>query len=136
MGVLKSFRFGPSVGDVVVFQPSKTALSNEALQRVDVAATAIVGSDRRSCTLNPAMMAVDGGSLVVERSFNVGRPMLQVHWSGHRTNNGDKDCGRSADLLILPNDLLDLAGAAGGFGVSHKMTLSAQSFANVPTLLD
>jgi len=141
MTVLKSFTFGPSVGDVIVFQPPATPVSNDGMQRNELSATLINGSgvngsERRTCSLNPATMLNEGGSMLVEQSATTGRAMMQVHWAGHHTTKGADDCGASADLLIARNDLLDLAGAAGGFGFTHKMVISSQIAGNPPALLD
>jgi hypothetical protein len=142
MTVMRSFNFGPAIGDVVVFQPTKGSLSSDGLQRADV--TAIIaepggpkaGVGLRTCVLNPTAMAVEGGSLVVERSVNAGRPMFQVHWAGHHTSPGATDCGSSADLLLPPNDLLDIAGAAGGFGIGHKVVISSATMNSAPAVID
>jgi len=134
MGVMRSFSFGPSVGDVIVFQPSATA--GDGMQRSDISAVVAGRGGSPTCILSPGTMATEGGSLVVERSMSGGHDMMQVHWAGHRTSKGDRDCGTSADLLIAPNDLLDLAGAAGGFGIGHKMMVSSTTFGTVPTMLE
>ncbi len=136
MSVLKSFTFGPSVGDVIVFQPPATPVSNDGMQRNELSATIVDGSDRHTCSLNPATMLNEGGSMLVEQSATTGRALMRVHWAGHHTNKGAGDCGASADLLIARNDLLDLAGAAGGFGFTHKMVISNQVAGNPPALLD
>jgi hypothetical protein len=136
MGVLKSFTFGPSVGDVIVFRPTPNTATNETLAHNDITAIMVNGAERRSCVLSPTTMGAEGGSLLVERSFSSGRPVFQAHWAGHHTSESSTDCGQSADLLIQPNDLLDLAGAAGGFGFTHKLAIVSPASAQAPTLLD
>jgi len=137
MSVLKTFNFGPAVGDMIVFRSQPAAAG---AQRNDVSVTRVARRDGRpgageTCSLDPSTMGRLGGSLVVEKSITAGRAMLQVHWAGHQTSAGAQDCGAVADLLVQPNDLLDLAGSAGGFGPGH-MALSPTTFGTVPTMLD
>jgi hypothetical protein len=138
MGLLRSFNFGPSLGDVVVFQPSHLSVSADGLAGADVTVrrAGTAGSDAASCVLNPPTMAAEGGSLVVERALSATPPLYQVHWAGRRTSTGSDDCGASADLLLPAADLLDLAGAAGGFGVSRKAVTSGMAANAVPTIID
>jgi hypothetical protein len=136
MGVLKTFTFGPSVGDVIVFRPTASNGTNDALARADITAIIVNGAERRNCTLNPSTMAAEGGSLLIERSFTSGRALFQAHWAGHRTSRDQADCGASADLLIQPTDLLDLAGFVGGFGFTRSVAVPSQSAGQTAALLD
>ena len=51
-----------------------------------------------TCSLRPAIMAAEGGSLVVEQRLQSPRT-FQVHWAGIRTSTGGSDCGGSVELL-------------------------------------
>jgi hypothetical protein len=135
MGVLRTFNFGPSVGDVIVFAASHSPGPADGLPRADMKA-ARAGSAASNCVLSPATMAAEGGSLVVEGSIPHPGPVFLVHWAGHRTSGGADDCGSTADLLLPPADLLDLAAYAGGFGVGRQALTTATSVRPVPTVLD
>ena len=102
----------PKVGTILVFKPGKQLPADW-----DFAAVIVSGQLPVSCTLRPATMAVDGGSLVVEQRSNNKR-MYRVHWAGRRTSDGPADCGAAADLLVRRADLQLLMNAASkNFGL-------------------
>ena len=116
--VLQLDTFRPRVGDIVAFHP--TAEDTDAWQ-LQVPATLVTGARRESaCTLNPSVMAANGGSLMVEARQDTSPPLYQLHWAGTKTENGPSDCGASADLRVTRTDLQKLANAAGGFGVGNQ----------------
>lgn len=109
----------PSVGDVVVYQPGS---QDPDAWEIQVPATHVVSSSvaNGTCTLDPNVMAVGGGSLVVESRQLTGDPLYRLHWAGKHTAKGAADCGNSAELTVTRIDLQKLANAAGGFGVENK----------------
>jgi hypothetical protein len=46
--------------------------------------------------------------------------MYEVHWAGARTDDGESNCGSSANLVLSGPDLQLLTNAVGGAGVQHK----------------
>lgn len=105
---------GPKVGDILVFRPG-------ARMPTDWEFTATTAATPpRSCTLRPEVMALQGGSLVVEQRFDRPRA-FQVHWAGTRTNEGSSDCGGSAELVLPHADLQLLSNAVGGPGVERSV---------------
>ncbi len=117
--VLQLDEFRPRVGDIVVFKPGS---EDPDLWQMIIPATLVsaMGSPVAACSLDPNVIAENGGSLVVEGLQN--KPSLQyrLHWAGSATARADGDCGGSADLLVSRTDLQRLANAAGGFGVGEK----------------
>jgi hypothetical protein len=109
----------PGVGDVVVFRP---ATQDSDAWQMDVPATNVVSKavTNGTCTLNPNVMAVDGGSLIVESRQDSSPPQYRLHWAGEHTADGASDCGRSAELTLSRVDLQKLANAAGGFGIDNN----------------
>ena len=65
-------------------------------------------------------MTATGGSFVIEAKEMTRPPSYRVHWSGSRTDLGDGDCGRAADLGLSLVSLRALATVAGGLGVLQK----------------
>jgi hypothetical protein len=114
--------FRPKVGDMVVFRPSSQ--DGDAWQ-LDVPATEVVSPSMMlgTCTLNPNVMAANGGSLVVEARRETSPPMYRLHWAGGHTANGAPDCGHVADLTVTRLDLQKLANSAGGFGIGNQSLL-------------
>lgn len=117
--VLQLDQFRPKVGDVVVFKPGS---QDTDMWQMLIPATELSKSRERvlNCTLDPNVMAVAGGSLVVEARQENPNLQYQVHWAGARTAADASDCGTSADLIVSRTDLQRLANAAGGFGVGEK----------------
>jgi hypothetical protein len=111
--------FRPKVGDVVVFRSGSQ--DSDAWQ-LDVPATDVSSPVAAAghCTLNPNVMATDGGSLVVEARQETSPPLYRLHWAGGHTANGAGDCGDAADLTVTRVDLQKLANSAGGFGIGDK----------------
>jgi hypothetical protein len=117
--VLQLDAFRPKVGDIVAFKPGS---QDTDMWQIAVPATLVsaTGSSLAECSLDPNVMAANGGSLVVEALQD--RPSLQyrIHWAGSATARSAGDCGGSANLLVSRTDLQRLANAAGGFGVGEK----------------
>ncbi len=116
IGLTRLARIGPDTGTAIVFDPSKAP---RYWQEPELPARQVEGPAERACGLNPAIMIAGGGSMVVEAKEMSLPPLYRVHWSGARTTSGEKDCGRSADLVIPLSDLRALARVAGGFGVDN-----------------
>jgi hypothetical protein len=117
--ILQLDAFRPKVGDIVAF---KGGSQDTDMWQVAIPATLVsaTGSPQAECSLDPNVMAEDGGSLVVEARED--KPLLQyrIHWAGSATAKTTGDCGGSANLLVSRTDLQRLANAAGGFGVGEK----------------
>jgi hypothetical protein len=111
--------FRPKVGDVVVFRPGS---QDTDTWQVDVPATEVVSPTVSTgrCTLNPNVMATEGGSLVVEARRETSPPLYRLHWAGGHTAGGAADCGDAADVTVTRVDLQKLANSAGGFGIGNK----------------
>lgn len=125
MGCLSTFlvlqldEFRPKIGDIVVFKPGT---QDSDVWQMSIPATVV--SPRQSpvavCTLDPNVMAADGGSLVVERRQDEPSLQYRIHWAGKRTTKDHANCGPAVDLTVSRTDLQRLANAAGGFGVGEK----------------
>jgi hypothetical protein len=116
--VLQLDEFRPKVGDMVVFKPGS---EDTEMWQMSIPATKVSlgGTPVAACTLDPNVMATDGGSLVVEGMRDHPALAYQVHWAGARTAK-DGGCGASAQVTVSRTDLQRLANAAGGFGVGDK----------------
>lgn len=130
-GILKATRFGPAVGDIVSFDVAAAGFDQApvTVSRADAA----IGE--HSCVLRPRTLVNGGGSLVIEGRELGQRGAFRVHWAGPRTSPGGEDCGRSAELLVSPNDLVTLAASAGGFGVGHKKLIMSSSSLSASTAM-
>ncbi len=116
--VLQLDEFRPKVGDIVAYKPGS---QDSDVWQMAIPATIVspLGEARGACTLDPNVMATDGGSLVVEARQDV--PLsYRVHWAGQRTSGGAASCGDGAELMVSRTDLQRLANAAGGFGIGEK----------------
>jgi hypothetical protein len=117
--VLQLDEFRPQVGDVVVFKPGS---QDTDLWQMTIPGTLLstAGAPVGVCSLDPNVMAGDGGSLVVEG--RVTEPSLQyiVHWAGAQTSKPGDSCGPDASVMVSRTDLQRLANAAGGFGIGEK----------------
>jgi hypothetical protein len=101
----------PKIGAILVFKPGTQLPADWEFRTVVVSGQLPV-----SCTLRPASMAANGGSVVVEqRSDN--KRLYRVHWAGARTSDGPDDCGATADLMVRRVDLQLLINAAGSGGL-------------------
>jgi hypothetical protein len=114
--VLQLDEFRPRVGDIVAFRPAsqKSMISQ---MTVPESATRFRGAE---CSLDPNVMAEEGGSIIVEGRQDEPSLLYRVHWAGSKTARASSNCGGSADLLISREDLQKLANAAGGFGLGDK----------------
>lgn len=117
MALLANMHFTPRLGDILVFR-SESSVSD----LLKVTATRSVPDPRlghwaTTCTLDPTVMARDGGSLVVETK-SLTAPVFGVHWVGRQTSNGAANCGSSADLTLSRADLQTLVNAVGGMTIS------------------
>jgi hypothetical protein len=117
--VLQLDEFRPKVGDIVVFKPGS---QDTDMWQMTIPATVMSadGVPAGECSLDPNVMAADGGSLVVESRRT--EPSLQyvVHWAGAGTAKPAGNCGLDANLMVSRTDLQRLANAAGGFGIGDK----------------
>ena len=110
-------QFGPSVGGIIRFRPDTAAT-----ERWSVTATVVEPARHllsgeiggRHCTLSPGVMALRGGSFVIEARRLSRPPVYRVHWAGSRTDAGANDCGTSSDLVLERTELMRLANVAGG----------------------
>lgn len=109
----------PSVGDVVVYHPNS---QDPDAWQIEVPATDVVSQSvaNGTCVMDPNVMAVDGGSLVVEAVQGKSAPLYRVHWAGQHTAKAPNDCGQSAEMTLNRVDLQKLANAAGGFGINNS----------------
>ena len=107
---------GPSVGDVIRFDPNGRMPVDISTQ-IDARRVNASG-----CVLDMDTIHQTGGSLVIEERLPGApdTPRYRVHWAGSRTAAGDRNCGRQADLMLDDSNLDVLAMAAGGWGASHK----------------
>jgi hypothetical protein len=108
----RTLDIAPKMGDILVFKHGARLPSDWDF--------AVTTSQAIGCVLTPAVMAADGGSLVVEQRFNDSHS-YHVHWAGGRTSDGATDCGRSADLVVTRAELQLLSNAVGGPGVEHDV---------------
>jgi hypothetical protein len=101
---------GPQVGDILVFRRGADMPADWQFTVMTTAAPAA------TCSLRPATMAAEGGSLVVEQRLQ-GPRTFQIHWAGIRTSADGSDCGGSAELVVSNEDLQLLSNIVGGPGV-------------------
>ena len=124
----------PGVGEMIVFVPSTP---DADVWRLPVEASAISGHgssrdgisgrglSREGCVFDSTVMAMHGGSLIIEAREETSPPRFHLHWAGGRTAAGKDDCGESADIVLDRLNLQRLANAAGGFGVKPFRTVRA-----------
>ncbi len=119
MATAEVSRVPPAIGDIVAF---RAGVAVPAPSRGRILATTVErpGVPTRACGLEPAIMADQGGSLVVEEARSVHGTVYIAHWAGGPTASGDADCGHSADLVLEDMAIIFLAQAAGGFGVDQQ----------------
>jgi hypothetical protein len=104
---------GPKVGDILVFRQGARMPPDWAFT------VATASAPRVTCSLRPAAMASQGGSIVVEQRLRA-PSTFQVHWAGGRTSDGGADCGSDAVLIVAGWDLRLLTHFVGGAGVEQK----------------
>jgi hypothetical protein len=117
--VLEMDEFQPKIGDIVVFKPGS---QDPDMWQMSIQATTLPTktASATDCSLDPNVMATDGGSLVVEGRETEPSVLYRVHWAGGGTSEGSDSCGSTVDLAMARSDLQRLANAAGGFGVGEK----------------
>jgi len=108
-------RFGPSLGNIVVFRAVAGATE---WWHIDAKIADVPG---HGCVLSPAVMSSGGGSLIIEARRLSSPPVYRVHWAGRHTSTGANDCGASADLVLSRSELMRLADVAGGFNANLRM---------------
>jgi hypothetical protein len=116
--VLQLDTFRPHLGDIVVFRPGSQDIDMWEM-KVPATMVSATGKPSGTCTLDPNVIATDGGSMIVEDVREAPALSYQVHWAGIHTD-GASDCGAGANLVVSRTDLQRLANAAGGFGVGEK----------------
>jgi hypothetical protein len=115
-------QFGPAVGGIIVFKPDTAATERWSVKAAVATHIGLPGkTDGRHCVLSPRVMAVRGGSLVVEARHLSRPPVYRVHWAGGNTDGGTDDCGTSADLVLERTELMRLANVAGGFNSGLRL---------------
>ena len=117
--VLQLDEFRPRVGDIVTFKPGS---QDSDVWEMTIPATVVspAGALSQTCSMDPNVMAEQGGSLVVEGRTDTPGASYRVHWAGAQTAATSASCGSSANLSVSRTDLQRLANAAGGFGVGDK----------------
>ena len=117
-------QFGPSVGGIIVLKPDVAATERWSVS-VAVVEPARPGFPEqatiRRCNLTPNVMAVHGGSLVIEARRLTRPPVYRVHWAGGPTDMGSTDCGTITDIMLERTDLMRLANVAGGFSSGLRL---------------
>lgn len=114
-----SLHIGLRVGDILVFKPDATVADSLPVSATRSSPLPQQSAAAPTCTLDPAVMARAGGSLVVETK-SLAQPVYEVHWSGGHTSTGSGDCGGSADLTMSRMDLQTLVNAIGGFSFNSR----------------
>ena len=99
----------PQTGDIIAFVPAHDEITDT---QATIIATRAGQSPPASCVLDPRIMHQSGGSLIIEAVGLAGHRAYRVHWAGVRTSASGTDCGRSADLLLSPEDVAVLLFAA------------------------
>ena len=90
------------VGEIVVFYPDDGTLVWMQPGIVAAYASPHGWSTTRSdhlCSLMPPVMALAGGSFIVEAKQTSSPPLFRVHWSGARTDTGTGDCGNDDSAM-------------------------------------
>lgn len=117
-------QLGPSVGGIIVFKPDNAATERWSVTAsiIELAEVGLPGkTSGRYCSLSPNVMAVRGGSLVVEARRLSRPPVYRVHWAGGHTDAALGDCGTTADLVLERIELMRLANVAGGFNSGLRL---------------
>ncbi|HVC62008.1 MAG TPA: hypothetical protein VND19_16805 [Acetobacteraceae bacterium] len=114
-----SLHIGLRVGDILVFRPNASVADSLPVTATRSAALPPQSALAATCTLDPAVMAHGGGSIVVETQ-SLTKPVYRVHWAGTHTSTGVADCGSSANLTMSRMDLQTLVNAIGGFSFDSQ----------------
>jgi hypothetical protein len=107
----------PRVGDIIAFVPTTNPPRRSQLAVWASFAGAeghATGNPR--CILDPSVMTLGGGSLIVEATGVYETLEVMVHWDGSRTSAGATNCGHSVDMLVSRDDLRYLAATAQAEG--------------------
>ncbi len=82
--VLQLDEFRPKVGDIVAFKPGS---EDTDMWQITIPATSVsaIGLPLAECSLDPNVMAANGGSLVVEGVEDKPSLRYRVHWAGSAT---------------------------------------------------
>ena len=111
---------GLHVGDIIVFKPEASVADGLGIMATRAAPTSQQPSSAGvTCTLDPAVMAHDGGSIVIERTL-IPTSGYEVHWAGLHTSNGKDDCGPNANVTLSGTDLQTLVDAIGGLSSNSR----------------
>jgi hypothetical protein len=108
----RTLDIAPKVGDILVYRQG-ARLPQDWEFTVNLTPT-------KTCVMAPAVMASQGGSLVVEERLE-NAASYRAHWAGGPTSHGDTDCGSSVDLVMHREELQLLSNAVGGPGVEHRV---------------
>jgi hypothetical protein len=108
-------QLGPSIGNIIVFRPLPNVTEWWHIE------AKLADHPGRTCILSPAVMAMTGGSLIIEARKLSSPPVYRVHWAGKHTGLGTADCGVSADLILSRSELMRLADVSGGFNSNLRM---------------
>jgi hypothetical protein len=114
-----SLHIGLRVGDILVFKPDASVADGLPITATRSTPLPQQSALTRTCTLDPAVMAHEGGSIVVETQ-SLTQPVYGVHWSGRRTSTDAADCGSSVDLTMSRMDLQSLVNSIGGFSINSR----------------
>jgi hypothetical protein len=114
-----SLHIGLRVGDILVFRPDAMVADSLPVTATRAAPLPQQSAPTATCTLDPAVMAHGGGSLVVETK-SLTQPVYGVHWVGPHTSTGAGDCGGSVDLTMSRMELQTLVNAIGGFSLNSR----------------
>ena len=109
----RTIQIGPKVGDILVFRQGARMPPDWGFTVATESAPSV------TCSLQPIVMASQGGSIVVEQRSRASAT-FRVHWAGGRTSNAGEDCGNDAALVVPGADLQLLVNVVGGAGVEHK----------------
>lgn len=116
---VRTLDIGPRVGDILVFRTGAALHTDwEVVAERPSGPTGMLPASG-NCVLRPDVMAVEGGSLVVEER-TIAPLRYRVHWAGPRTAIGSSNCGVAGDLMVSRVDLQMLTNAVGGAGVEHR----------------
>jgi hypothetical protein len=101
--------FRPRVGDIISFYP-KEAVPPDTTVRFEVSVAGMPPNGQ--CLLDPRMMRVSGGSLIVEAAIVDSKFGYRVHWAGGPTSDARSNCGTSAELWLSQQEFGTLKMAA------------------------
>jgi hypothetical protein len=117
VALFANLHVGLRVGDILVFKPETSVLDSLSVTASRSEPRSGQSASATTCTLDPKVMAHDGGSIVVE-ARSLTKPVYRVHWAGTHTSTGAADCGSSVDLTVSRMDLQTLVNAIGGFSLT------------------